>query len=122
MGKLPLSYNDSLSEIKDWLSNKGFLRLAYICSWDISRNWVGCSFPEIPDYLIPQQSLLVLSLTSCAPVNCFLKYGWGWGSTGNYSAALGFKAIHLTLDSKIPPVIWIYIWSSFCLSKVNFFI
>ena len=77
MGKLPLSYNDSLSEIKDWLSNKGFLRLANIFSWDIARNWVGWSFPEILDYLIPQKNMLVLSLTSCAPVNCFLKDDWG---------------------------------------------
>ena len=105
MGNLPFSSNESLSEIKDWLSNKGFLRLRNIFSWDRAGNWVGWSFPDIPDYLIPQQNMLVLSLTSCAPVNCFLKDGWGWGSTSNYSVALGFKAIQLTLDSRIPPAI-----------------
>ena len=54
LGNLPLSSDESLSKIKNWLSNKGFLRLADICPWDRARNWVCWSFPEIPDYLIPQ--------------------------------------------------------------------
>ena len=62
MGNLPLSSNEYLSEIKDWLSNKGFLIMEDICSWERARNWVGWSFPEILDCLIPQQNLLILSL------------------------------------------------------------
>ena len=106
MGNLPFSSNESLSEIKDWLSNKGFLRLADICSWDRSANWVGWSFPEILNYLIPQQNLLIVSLTGFALINCFYKDVCGQGTSGKYYVAQGYKALHLPLASCVPPVIW----------------
>ena len=71
MGNLPLSSIDSLREIKLWLSNKGFLRLADICSWDRDGNWVGWIFLETPEHLILQQKLLVSSLSGLAPVNFY---------------------------------------------------
>ena len=52
LGNLHLSSINSLSEIKSWLINKGFLRLENICIWDKDGNWVGWVFPEILEYLI----------------------------------------------------------------------
>ena len=55
LGILPLSSIISLKEIKLWLTNKGLLWVANICSWDSAGNWVGWSFSESPDHLLSQQ-------------------------------------------------------------------
>ena len=45
LGNLPLSSINSLSEIKAWLSNKGFLRLAnnLYMGWRWDLGWLGLS-------------------------------------------------------------------------------
>ena len=63
-GNPPLSSVTSLSEIMNWATNKGLLRLVDIC------NWVGWSIPDLPVFLIPQKHLLLLSLIGLAPVHC----------------------------------------------------
>ena len=52
LGNPPLSSLISLNEIKLWLTNKGLLQLADICSWDSVGNWVGWYFLEILDHLL----------------------------------------------------------------------
>ena len=73
LGHPPLSSLNSLNEIKMWLTNKGFLWLAYICSWDSNRNWVGWTFLEMPEPLIPIQNLLITALSGMAPVHRYFK-------------------------------------------------
>ena len=77
LGHHPLSSINSLSEIKLWLSNKGFLRLFEFFSWDDAGNWVDWNFPEMPDRLIPEQSILINALFGLAPIHYSLKDKWG---------------------------------------------
>ena len=99
MGNSPLSSIESLSEIKAQLTNKSFLRLADICIWDRDGSWVGWTFPVLPNHLISQKNLLILSLSGITPVNYFYKYSWGWGRTGKYSTAQGFSTLQSPLAS-----------------------
>ena len=79
----------SLSEIMNWASNKGLLRLANICLWDSLGNWVGWSIPDLPVRLKAQNHLLLLSLSGMASVHYSLNNSWGWGKDGVYSGAKG---------------------------------
>ena len=93
LGNPPLPTLNLLNEIKLWLINKGLLRLADICSWDSNGNWVGWSFPEMPEPLIHHQHLLIIALSGMAPVHRSFKYKWAWGQSGFYSTAHGFSAL-----------------------------
>ena len=64
---------------------------------------------------------MILSLSGLAPINCFSKDEWGWSPSRNYSAAQGYSELQAPLASSISPVIWKFVWSSYCLPKVNFF-
>ena len=89
-GSSPFFVVTRLDEIKDWISNKGLLQLADICSWDNNGNWANWSFPELLDHLITQINILLAALTGLAPIHRSFKDKWGWGSSGSYSAALGY--------------------------------
>ena len=121
LGNLPLSSINSLSDIKIWLTNKGFLRLADICNWDSDGNWVGWVFHETSVHLISQQNLLIPHLSGMALVNCFSKDVWGWGSIGKYSVGLGFSILQSSTGPCSSPAIWKNEWSCPCLPKANFF-
>ena len=106
LGDPPLSSINSLSEIKLWLSNKDLLHLADIWLWDDAGNWVDWNFPEMPQWLIPEQSILTKALSDLAPIHCSLKDKWGWGPTGVYSVGHGFSAIQSSQTSLLTPALW----------------
>ena len=91
LGNSPLSYENSFSEIKRWMTNKGLLCLAGICSWDDKGNWVDWKFLEIPDRLISDQSNLIKALSGLAPVHFSLKDKWGSREFGVYSVGHGYS-------------------------------
>jgi len=39
MGQSPLSKNEAIKEIKNWLIQQGVLTLADISTWDDSKKW-----------------------------------------------------------------------------------
>ena len=65
-----------LSDILDWSTNKGLLRLVDICAWDCAGNWVSWNFPDLPDCLVSQKSLLISLLSGLAPVHSSSKDSW----------------------------------------------
>ena len=85
-GKSTLLWNDKISgnpalssflpltEILNWATNKGLIRLADFCIWDHSGNWSGWSFPDLPIDLLPQKLLLFSFLSGLAPIHLSLKY------------------------------------------------
>ena len=77
----------------DWSINKDLLRLADIYTWDCVGNWVGWTFPDLPDILIPQKKLLLSSLTGLAPIHRQSKDSWGWGRSSFYSVVNGFSEL-----------------------------
>ena len=62
-----------------------------------------------------------MKLTGLAPIHSSCKDMWGWGISGNYSAAHGFQEIHKISISTLSASIWKTIWNSRCIPKVNFF-
>ena len=71
-GNPPLFSVILLEEIKNWLTNKGLLRLDDICSWDSVGNWAGWSFLKLPDRLSSQKNccspLFLVLLQFIAPI------------------------------------------------------
>ena len=106
LGNPPLSFVNEFFEIKLWMSNKGLLRLADICSWDDAGNWVDWKFPEMPERLISEQSNLIKVLSGLAPIHCASKDKWGWGSSGVYYVGHGFSAIQSSHTSMLTPALW----------------
>ena len=121
MGNLlfPLSYK--ISDFMNWAKNKGLLRLADICMWDLDGFWIGWSFPDLSVCLESQKYVLLPLLSGLAPF-CFSQHDrWGWGHDGEYSAANGLKRLQPTLPTCFVPQIQKSVWHSF-LPKVNFFV
>ena len=96
-GQAPLNFENSILEIKNWLINKGICRLVDICLWDAKGNWTAWSLPVISDRNLSNSSALQKSLlnnlVSKAPIDRSCKDPWGWGDSGSYSAAAGYKLL-----------------------------
>ena len=96
-GQAPLNYDNSISEIKNWLINKRVLRLANICLWDAKGNWTAWSLPVISDRDLSNSSALQKSLLNNlagkAPIHHSCKDTWSWSVSGSYSAAAGYKLL-----------------------------
>ena len=63
-----------------------------------------------------------------APIHLSCKDTWGWGSSGVYSAASGFKAIQTSSQTSLPPsfgslnaACWKMVMNSPIIPKVNIF-
>ena len=114
-GNAPLNTDSSLSEIKLWLVNKGFLRLPDITSWDKNGNWVAWTFPAYRS-----KKLVMVKLTGLPPVHSMCKDMWEWGISRNYSVACGFQALQANLVSINNTSFWKAIWNFPSIPKVNF--
>ena len=105
--------------------SKGILRFADISSWDRKGNWVVWKFIAFPGYrdsiLHCQFNLLLNFVTGIAPIHSSCKDAWGWGSSGIYSAAVGYKSLHDYPPSPHNAKFWKQVWKSPSIPKVNFF-
>ena len=124
-GNTPLNSDLSLTEIKLWLVNKGLLRLSDITSWESNGNWAAWAFPDPlerghPNLLIQQNSLMN-KLSGLAPIHLSCKDVWGWGSSGNYTTAHGFKVMQHSTTSSHNADFWKSVWNSPSIPKVIFF-
>ena len=105
LGNSPLSSDNSFSEIKLWMTNKGLLWLADICSWDAEGNWVDWKFPKTPDRLILDQTKLIKSLSGLSPVYFSLKDKWGLGAFRVYSVGHGYSEIYIYHAALLTPAL-----------------
>ena len=79
------------------MASKGFQRLVDISSWDRDGNWVTWEFHALPSRADPlihaQFNVLLNNLNGFDPINSSCENAWGWGSSGVYMAALGYKSL-----------------------------
>ena len=120
----------SISEIKQWLINKGIFKLSDIISWDNSGNWESWSLPELTDrdhVLHAQQKILLELIPGMAPVHPSCKDSWGWGPARIYTAASGYmliqsKQISIPFSGLINVDFWKRAWNFPSIPNINFFI
>lgn len=82
MGQSPLSKNEAIKEIRNFLMQQGILTLVDISTWDDSRKWRNWEIPGVPEQLRSQKTLLKEALTGLASVHMRSTDKWGWGKTG----------------------------------------
>lgn len=93
MAQSPLSKNEAIKEIRNWVIQQGFLTLANISTWDDSGKWKNWEIPRVPDQMCSQNTLLEEALMGLAPVHMRLTDKWGWGKTGIYNARHGCTSL-----------------------------
>jgi hypothetical protein len=121
MGREPLAENGEISDLRKWLERAGVYTLYDLSKWDHRGDWAGWDFLGVPPRLSQQQSTLVDLLEEAAPVNRFIKDRWGWGKTGVYTTAAGYRALQATRNISHPPAFWKRVWDHLSIPKVNFF-
>lgn len=122
MGNAPLQENREIAEIKDWLERAGVKRIFELPKWNHRGDWEGWDFHGVPDRLSHQQAQLEDLLDEAAPVHKAARDCWGWGPTGLYSTALGYRELQGNRNSNYNAEIWKIVWDTFATPKVNFFI
>ena len=93
MGNAPIEENRNITELKMWLERAGINRLSELAKWNARGEWEGWDFYGVPDRLKQQQSLLEEQLEDAAPVHKATRDSWGWGPSGVYSTAMGYKVM-----------------------------
>jgi exonuclease III len=121
MGREPLAENDEIADLRDWLERAGVIRLYDLSKWDHRGDWAGWDFHGVPPRLSQQQSILVDLLEDVAPVNRTTKDRWGWGQTGVYTSAAGYRALQASRNISHTPAFWKRVWDQLSIPKVNFF-
>ena len=99
MGRQPLAENADITEPRDWLERAGVNKLYDLSKWDQRGDWAGWDFHGVPPRLSQQQSVLEVLLKEVAPVNRTMKDRWGWGQTGIYTTAEGYRALQAARNS-----------------------
>eukprot|EP00253_Pinus_taeda_P004292 PITA_04292 len=121
MGRNALIHNEEIAGIRDWLIAAGKTRLFDISDWDQRGDWVGWAIPAPPDHLQQQKKKIMTLLIDAAPIHRSMQDRWGWGRSGEYTAAEGYKAFQASGNSNHSPALWNSIWDPAALPKVNFF-
>eukprot|EP00253_Pinus_taeda_P027195 PITA_27195 len=121
MGRNALIHNEEIAGLRDWLTAAGKTRLSDISKWDLNGDWVDWAIPAPPAHLQQQKLILVNLLIDAAPIHSSIQDRWGWGRSGEYTAAEGYKAYQTTGNSNHSPALWKSIWDPAALPKVNFF-
>jgi hypothetical protein len=60
-------------------------------------------------------------LEEAASVNRTMKDRWGWGQTGIYTTAAGYRALQAARNNSQTPAFWKRVWDQVAIPKVNFF-
>lgn len=66
-------------------------------------------------------SYLKEKLSGYALIHQNIKDKFGWGQQGEYSAALGYKILHLQHEPVGSKILWNFVWDKMGLPKINFF-
>jgi hypothetical protein len=121
MGREPLVENAEIADLREWLERAGVNRVYDLSKWDHRGDWAGWDFHGVPPRLDQQQSILVDLLEDAAPANRAIKDRWGWGQSGIYTSAAGYRALQASKNSSHPPAFWKRVWDQLSIPKVNFF-
>ena len=70
MGQSPLSKNEAIKEIKNFLMQQGILTLADILTWDDSEKWRNWEIPQVLEQLCSQKTLLEEALMGWHQFTC----------------------------------------------------
>eukprot|EP00253_Pinus_taeda_P016670 PITA_16670 len=92
-----------------------------ISNWDHRYEWTGWAIPDPPAHLQTQINSFLDLLEDVAPIHRSMKDRWGWGHTGEYTTAEGYKAYQTTGNNKHSAAFWKNVWEPLALPKVNFF-
>ena len=88
------------------------------------QNWATWAFLKLLDHGHPlihsHFNSLLIKLIGSALIHLSCKDAWGWGSSGVYSAALGYQVLHSNLQSSLSAKFWKSVWQSPSIPKVNF--
>jgi hypothetical protein len=103
------------------MERAGVNSLYDLSKWDQRGDWAGWDFHGVPARLSLQQSMLEDLLEDAAPVNRTMKDRWGWGQTGVYTTAAGYRALQASRNSSQTPAFWKNVWEPLAIPKVNFF-
>eukprot|EP00253_Pinus_taeda_P023182 PITA_23182 len=93
MGKEPLKDKEDIVELRDWLTQARVNTIFELSKWDQRGDWIGWDFHGIPEKLIHQQTMLEDLLEEATPTNRYMNDKWGWGQTGVYTTAAGYRAL-----------------------------
>jgi hypothetical protein len=93
MGHPPLENSEEIKEIREWLTQRDFIKLADISSWDATGNWWAWELPEIPAHLQNQKTLLINSLSIWLLSTCARQTNGDGERTGRYTAAQGYNSL-----------------------------
>jgi ribonuclease HI/exonuclease III len=121
MGREPLAENEDITDLRDWLQRAGVNRLYDLSKWDEHGDWAGWDFHGVPARLSQQLSTLEDMLEDAAPVNRTMKDSWGWGQTGVYTMAEGYRNLQASRNNSQTPAFWKSVWEPLAVPKVNFF-
>eukprot|EP00253_Pinus_taeda_P033982 PITA_33982 len=92
-----------------------------LSNWDHRGDWAGWDFRGVPARLSLEQTLLEDLLEEAAPINRSMKDSSGWGQSGVYTTAAGYRALQASRNSRQTPAFWKNVWDSLALPKVNLF-
>eukprot|EP00253_Pinus_taeda_P007380 PITA_07380 len=121
MGRNSLIDNEEIAGIRDWLIAAGKLRLFDISDWDQRGDCAGWAIPAPPVHLQQQLKIFMNLIDDAAPIHRSMQDRWGWGLSGEYTAAEGYKTCQTAGNSNHSPAFWNSIWDPAALPKVNFF-
>eukprot|EP00253_Pinus_taeda_P005179 PITA_05179 len=121
MGKDLLVEREDITELRNWLERAGVNRVYDLASWDERGEWLKWDFHGVPERLKDQQIQLENLLEDATPDNRLKKDRWGWGKSGIYTSAEGYKSLQGKRISHHTPAFWKQIWEPLALPKINFF-
>lgn len=119
MGLQPLNIAPKITDLCNWLIQKGTHNLVDIYSWDTTRNWSNWALQHPPDWMLPQLHQLLVKLNGMAPMHLQWKDKWGWGKTGAYSARLGFASLQEQHHQIQTTNLRQHVWDPFGLSCIK---
>lgn len=121
MGRDAIKENEEIAGLIEWLTATGKTSLFDISEWDQQGDWAGWAIPAPPAHLLHQMNIFMQQLEEVAPIHRAMTDRWGWGHSGVYSAAEGYKAFQIKGNCKHSPALWKNIWDPTALPKINFF-
>eukprot|EP00253_Pinus_taeda_P005951 PITA_05951 len=122
MGKDLLAEREDIAELRNWLERAGVNRVYDLASWDERGEWLKWDFHGVPECLKDQQIQLENLLEDATPDSRFKKDRWGWGKSGIYTSAEGYKSLQGKRISHHTPAFWKQIWEPLALPKIIFFL
>jgi len=118
MGSDPLEKREEIVDLRNWLERAGVNSVYDLEIWHNRGDWARWDFHGVPAHLRDQLILLEDLLEDATPVN--KKDRWGWGQTGVYTSAEGYRALQGSKNSNQTPTFSKQVQEPLALPKVNF--